>query len=103
MASLASDNGILVSALCYRRNLHDRLGLFDEALPIYWDWDWSLRVARSGAPMVQDHTLSAVIRRHPGNVTGAGHDDLRRADLDRLAAKHGLGPLVLKTHRDLVP
>ena len=46
--TLERDNGILVSALCYRGSLHERLGRFDESLPIYWDWDWSLRVARSG-------------------------------------------------------
>jgi glycosyltransferase involved in cell wall biosynthesis len=101
-ASLERDNGILVSAACYRRNLHGRLGVLDEALPIYWDWDWFLRIARSGAKLVQDPCLSVLIRRHASNVTRRGFETPRSRELQRFAAKHGLADLELKTHVDLV-
>jgi glycosyltransferase involved in cell wall biosynthesis len=102
-ASLEHDNGILVSATCYRRDLHGQLGAFDEALPVYWDWDWFLRIARTGGRrLVQDPHLSALIRRHAGNVTRRGFETPRSRELQRFAAKHGLADLELKTHADLV-
>lgn len=100
--TLERDNGILVSASCYRRSLHDRLGIFDETLQFYWDWDWYLRIARSGARLVHDPNRSVLIRRHTGNVTRPGFETPRALELQRFAAKHGLSALDLKTHADLV-
>jgi glycosyltransferase involved in cell wall biosynthesis len=100
-ASLKRDNGILVSAACYRRDLHGRLGVFDETLPIYWDWDWFLRIAGSGGRLAQDPRLAVLIRRHASNVTRRGFETPRSLELARFAAKHGLASLELKTHADL--
>jgi glycosyltransferase involved in cell wall biosynthesis len=101
-ASLAHDNTILISGACYARRLHARLGNFDTALPYYWDWDWYLRVARSGARLQRIATPSVAIRVHDGNMSGESHTAARRANLDRLAEKHHLGPVVLKNHLSLM-
>ncbi|MCA0434216.1 MAG: glycosyltransferase [Proteobacteria bacterium] len=100
--TLAQDNTILISAVCYRRSLHERLGAFDEALPFYWDWDWYLRVARAGAPLAHVRRNVVDIRIHAQNMSGMGNFEARQANLDAFAAKHGLGRLVLKNHTDFV-
>jgi glycosyltransferase involved in cell wall biosynthesis len=100
-ASLQRDNTILVSAIAYRSSLHAKLGRFDESLPYYWDWDWYLRVARSGA--ILEHLTRPVvdILIHPKNMSGDASATQRQNNLDRLATKHGLPPIELKTHLDL--
>lgn len=100
-ASLARDNTILVSAIAYRTHLHARLGHFDETLPFYWDWDWYLRVARSGAKLHHVARPVADILIHPQNMSGDANARQRQENLDHLAEKHGLPPLKLKTHLDL--
>ena len=98
--SLEKDNTILVSAVCYRRGLHDTLGAFDESLPYYWDWDWYLRVARSNFRL-QHLAFNVVdIRIHPHNMSGSGNADLRSMNLKSFADKHKIGPLELKNHAD---
>ena len=80
------------SGCLFRRELLSRIGPFDPAMDNYWDWDFYLRAVAAGkvwrAPVAsvlyafaqdQDH-MSAPHWTH-------------RASLDRLAAKHGLGPL----------
>jgi glycosyltransferase involved in cell wall biosynthesis len=100
--SLQHDNTILISAVCYRRDLHQQLGTFDEASPYYWDWDWYLRVARAGHAL--QHIESAVvdIRIHPQNMSGDQNIAARRAGLDAFSAKHNLGNIPLKNHTDFV-
>jgi len=100
--SLERDNTILVSAASYRRALHESLGGFDGDLPYYWDWDWYLRVARSGARLAHIMTPVAAIRVHPENMSGEAQQQERRRNLDRFAAKHRLPPLTLKNHVSLV-
>jgi glycosyltransferase involved in cell wall biosynthesis len=96
--SLEQDNTILVSAICYRHRLHDALGAFDENLPYYWDWDWYLRVARSGARLAHDPNASVSIRIHEANMSGGSNSEERAKNLDALAKKHAIGPLILKNH-----
>lgn len=98
VASLERDNTILISAVSYRRALHATLGPFDEQLPFYWDWDWYLRVARSGGRLFHVREPTVAIRVHGGNMSGHDTAIARRANLDRFAAKHGLAPLALKNH-----
>jgi glycosyltransferase involved in cell wall biosynthesis len=100
-ASLERDNTILISAVCYRRSLHAELGPFDEALPFYWDWDWYLRVARSGHDLVHLARAVVAIRVHAQNMSGESLEAKRRENLDRFAAKHGLPPIALKNHVDI--
>jgi glycosyltransferase involved in cell wall biosynthesis len=99
--SLETNNSILISSVCYARNLHDRLGRFDEALPYYWDWDWYLRVARSGAILKRLAESMVAIRVHAGNMSSAEQEKARRENLNRLSQKHGLGKIVLKNHLSL--
>lgn len=96
--SLEANNTILISAVSYRRDLHERLGRFDETLPYYWDWDWYLRVARSGAQLAHIAAATVAIRVHANNMSGDEQTAARRANLDRLEAKHGLPPIPLKNH-----
>jgi glycosyltransferase involved in cell wall biosynthesis len=99
--SLEHDNTILISAVCYRRGIHEKLGRFDEALPFYWDWDWYLRVARSGFKLFRRQEPPVCIRVHANNMSRQ-NDAARRANLDALVAKHHLGTIPLKSHIDFV-
>jgi glycosyltransferase involved in cell wall biosynthesis len=99
--SLECDNTILISAVCYRRALHDTIGPFDVSLPYYWDWDWYLRVARSGAKLEHVRVPTVTIRVHRGNMSGETMRAERQANLEILARKHGLAVPGLKNHVSL--
>lgn len=99
-SSLAHDNTILVSSVCYRKSIHQMLGRFDETLPYYWDWDWYIRVARSGFKLKRITSPVVDIRVHAENMSGQKNVKPRQENLNRLAEKHGLGQLSLKAHLD---
>ena len=100
--SLRLDNTILVSAVCYRRNLHNSLGVFDTTLPYYWDWDWYLRVTQAGQLMTRLMTPVVDIRIHENNMSGITNAQARTANLRLLCDKHGLPDVPLKSHIDFV-
>jgi glycosyltransferase involved in cell wall biosynthesis len=100
VTSLAKDNTILISAVCYRKSLHQKLGLFDETLPYYWDWDWYLRVARAGCKLLRINSPVVDIRIHPKNMSGIAHASPREKNLGLFCQKHGLENIVLKSHVD---
>jgi glycosyltransferase involved in cell wall biosynthesis len=102
LESLKSDNTILISAVCYQKSLHDTLGLFDEALPYYWDWDWYLRVARAGHRLMRISHPVVDIRIHAQNMSGQANEEARQANLGLLERKHGLAKIPLKSHMDFV-
>jgi glycosyltransferase involved in cell wall biosynthesis len=58
----------LHSAL-FRRDVFDRLGLFDETLAHSEDFDFFLRLAESEAPLVIESEIASLYRRHPGSMT----------------------------------
>ncbi len=99
--SLEHDNTILISAVCYRLSIHQKLGRFDEQLPYYWDWDWYVRVSRGGFQFYHQNLPAVCIRVHPNNMSG-GNVDARRANLDAMIAKHKLGASPVKNHTDFV-
>lgn len=99
--SASRDNTLLASGIAYPARLHAEIGRFDEALPIYWDWDWYLRVLRHGLPAVATGGTGVCISVRSDNTSGNANTDLRRADLARFAAKNGLSGLVLKNHEDV--
>lgn len=101
-ASLSRDNTILISAVTYMRDLHHKLGPFDVTLPYYWDWDWYLRVARSGARLRRIASPVVAIRVHADNMSGEARRQARQDNLSALAHKHGLGNLRLRNHTDFV-
>ena len=99
--TIRADNKILVSGFAFARALSDRLGPFDETMPIYWDWDWYLRLHEAG---VVFHHLGAQdirIHAHAAATSGEGHSELRGRNLERLSAKHGLGRLALRNHESI--
>jgi glycosyltransferase involved in cell wall biosynthesis len=100
--TLAKDNTILISTVCYRKALHDQLGMFDNDLPYYWDWDWYLRVANAGFKLSRSNRVATAIRVHSQNMSGEDNKNVRQGNLDRLIAKHGLVGIVLKNHLDFV-
>jgi glycosyltransferase involved in cell wall biosynthesis len=101
LASLRTDNSLMVSGICYRKRLHEELGAFDTSLPIYWDWDWYLRVAASGATMRSTGRDGVRIWIHGSNTSADLASERRRAELDRLRARHGLPELEVKNHLSL--
>jgi glycosyltransferase involved in cell wall biosynthesis len=100
--SLKHDNTILISAVCYRKELHTKLGLFDETLPYYWDWDWYLRVAHSGADFYHCDIPAVDIRVHAQNMSANLNFAARLSNLELLSAKHKLQGIALKNHTDFV-
>jgi glycosyltransferase involved in cell wall biosynthesis len=100
--SLRRDNTILISAVCYRRGLHQSLGMFDTSLPYYWDWDWYLQVAEAGHLMTRLMTPVVDIRIHQNNMSGTSNVEARAANLQLLCDKHGLPDIPLKSHVDFV-
>ena len=100
--SLEKNNTILISAVVYKKSLHAVLGRFDEQLPYYWDWDWYLRVARTGAAFRRRAEPVVNIQVHAQNMSGASNASERQLNLGSLCAKHGLSNVTLKGHTDFV-
>ncbi len=100
--TLMVDNTILISSVCYRSDLHSKLGNFDESLPYYWDWDWYLRVAKANFRLAHFVREVVVIRVHPQNMSGETNREARQTNLDLLIAKHVLKNVTLKNHLDFI-
>jgi len=96
------DDFIPPSALAVRRGLFEELHGFDESFRYSEDWDFLLRAAaaleKSGraAPRRVPGVTVEVRLREKGNAS-VDRGPERRACLDRLAARHGLPPLEIKT------
>jgi glycosyltransferase involved in cell wall biosynthesis len=99
--TIRSDNKILVSGFAYSRALSGRLGPFDETLPIYWDWDWYLRLHVAGVAFHDLGPQAIAITAHRHATSGEGHSRLRSDNLAALSAKHRLGPLTLRNHESI--
>jgi len=99
--TLERDNTLIVSGLLFDRQLIDRHGEFDVSFPYYWDWDWYLRLARAGVPLVASAGAAVRVSARFGSVSSEANIAARRADLDRLEAKHGIGPIVLRNHESI--
>ncbi|GAA6734639.1 hypothetical protein YIM1640_17600 [Thermus oshimai] len=97
---LLKDNRLLASGTALPRAWMDRLGPLDEAMGHYWDWDLWLRVYRAGLPFRYLKGPGVGIGLHGGNQS-LGREAERAFCLERLRAKHGLGPLALKNHAEL--
>ena len=99
--AIRRDNKILVSGFAYARALSGRLGPFDETLPIYWDWDWYLRLHAAGVAFHDLGPQAVMIAAHGRATSGQGQSRLRADNLALLSAKHGLGPLTLRNHESI--
>ncbi|WP_114570226.1 glycosyltransferase family 2 protein [Exiguobacterium flavidum] len=90
------DSTFIPSGAMYRRSLHDELGLFDEDVYNYWDWDWILRVGEKHLVL---HPARATILYafHPeGNHESARQDEKRREYFNLLCRKHELPATEMK-------
>lgn len=84
------------SAWGVRRSLFERLGGFDESFAASEDWDFLLRAARATTPRrVPGLTVEVRMRDH-GSLSQSNGPE-RQASLDRLAERHALPPLEIRT------
>ena len=84
------------SAWAIRRSAFQRWGGFDESFAFSEDWDLLLRAAAETRPRRVAGVTVEVRMRESGHLSG-DRGPQRQASLDRLAARHGLPPLVIKT------
>jgi glycosyltransferase involved in cell wall biosynthesis len=99
--TLEKDNTLIVSGLLFDRRLIAMHGEFDVTFPYYWDWDWYLRLARADVPLIASSGSAVRISARYGSVSSEANIAARRADLDRLQAKHGLAPIPLRNHESI--
>jgi glycosyltransferase involved in cell wall biosynthesis len=99
-ALMRTDDFIPPSAWIVRRELFERLGGFDESFRYSEDWDFLLRARRLTRPRRVPGVTVEVRMRESGHASQTA-DPERRACLERLAARHGLPPLVPKTFWDV--
>ncbi|MFD2612519.1 glycosyltransferase family 2 protein [Paenibacillus gansuensis] len=86
----------VASGCMYRRELHETLGLFDTEVYNYWDWDFYLRAV--SLFRVKRVPAAGVLYCFSTDGDNVSNDlgEKRKAYLDRLTAKHGLGELPAK-------
>lgn len=89
---LRMTNTFFSSGSLYRRELHDRIGWFDEEIFHYWDWDFILRATGAGR-VKRVPVASTLYAFAPAGDNMSGAHGQMRPYLDRLSAKHGLGEL----------
>jgi glycosyltransferase involved in cell wall biosynthesis len=104
---LRHDNTLLISAVAYRRALHQQLGLFDPAVGHYFDWDWYLRLTNAGIGLQHMPNSSVCISvrldgQSQSNESGPHNQAARCRDLATLSQKHGLVDIELKNHYSLL-
>ncbi|SFL68355.1 Glycosyl transferase family 2 [Gracilibacillus orientalis] len=83
------------SGSIYHKSIHKEIGLFDENVRNYWDWDFFLRVAEKHR--IKRVPVASVLYEfsESGNNQSKKLDNMRYY-LDRLSAKHQLGDLPTK-------
>lgn len=96
--SLRENNTLLLPGLAYPRHFHEIYGLFDASMAYYWDWDYYLRLAENNVAFVGASQPSVWISARGTSVSADQNAQARRAELDRLEAKHHLGKIALKNH-----
>lgn len=85
-------NPLHVGSVLLRRSWQEEVGLFDESLRSYEDWDMWLRLALAGCPMDFVHTPVSLYRFHRAQMTRDGSQMTRAtfAVLDNLFAREDL-------------
>lgn len=84
------------SGSVYKKELHDKIGMFDPNVHNYWDWDFMLRATQ--ACQVKRVPVASVIYAfaESGTNQSASLNDKRKIYLDKLCEKHHLGSLPQK-------
>lgn len=85
-------NTVIPSGIAYARTLHERVGLFDEAMYHYWDWDFFLRAGKL-APLRRIAKASVLYMVSDRGQNLSATPAAMAPHLLQLQAKHGLGPL----------
>ncbi len=98
---LLRDNRLLASGTALRKKTLLDLGGLDPGMGDYWDWDLWLRAYRAGLPFRYLRGRNLGVRVHGANQSYGARREERAFYLERLRAKHGLGPLALKDHLSL--
>jgi len=90
---------IAPSAFAARRRAFEEFGDFDPKMAYSEDWDWLLRVGRSGGKIARVHGVSATIRIHSGGLSALVPERLaeRQKSLDEISKRHRLEPITPKT------
>lgn len=92
---LRQDSIYIPSGSMYRKELHDELGMFDESVYNYWDWDWILRVA--GNHRIVHPPRATVLYAFNGTDNlSAQQDEERRRYFERFCEKHDLREMTMK-------
>ncbi|REE80138.1 glycosyltransferase involved in cell wall biosynthesis [Paenibacillus taihuensis] len=94
--AMRSFSTFVASGSLYRKAIHDQIGLFDEEVYHYWDWDFYLRVSENypvkRVPIAG--TLYSFATSGGDNLSGSLSD--MEPFLKLLSDKHDLGPLPTK-------
>ena len=83
------------SGCLYRKEIHQTIGLFDEEVRNYWDWDFFLRVAKSFRVNRVNHAGVIYSFSQHGNNQSKDLEKMRNF-LNILSEKHNLGYLPTK-------
>jgi glycosyltransferase involved in cell wall biosynthesis len=82
-----------VSSGClYRRSIHEDIGLFDQGVHNYWDWDFFLRAAK-GHRIKRSPAAGVLYDFSDTHNNQSKNLEARKFYLNRLAEKHQLGKL----------
>ena len=95
LAEMRRFSTFVSSGCLYRRRLHGEIGLFDPEVYHYWDWDFFLRAAEC-VPVGRVPVAGVLYAFSPGGSNNSNKFESMRGYLDKLSAKHGLGPLPTK-------
>lgn len=85
-------NTVVPSGVLYARRMHDKIGLFDEAMRDYWDWDFILRVSDCADVRRVPYASVLYFNSAAGDNQSADRAAMARS-FQRFRAKHRLGEL----------
>jgi glycosyltransferase involved in cell wall biosynthesis len=95
--SLRKDNTLLTSSVAYPKFFHDKLGLLDEKVEGYFDWDWHLRVLDAGYPLRTIESRDVCYRLHSGGRSNEAASSQRLKGFETFKQKHSLD-IQIKNH-----
>jgi glycosyltransferase involved in cell wall biosynthesis len=95
--SLKKDNTLLTSSIAYPKIFHDELGLLDENIEGYFDWDWHLRVLEAGYPLHTIESRDVCYRLHREGRSNEAASPQRLKGFENLKQKHSLD-IHIKNH-----
>lgn len=94
---MRKDNTLLTSSVAYPKFFHDELGLLDENVEGYFDWDWHLRVLGAGYPLRTIESKDVCYRLHSGGRSSEASHPQRLKGFEALKQKHTLD-IQIKNH-----